>query len=338
MPLPKPKPGETLAEFLEYCPWDTQMMLEYQEVDQRFAVCRSLYDQANKTQKATRLTYQKINRQEYLRSWDKLTKKAERQQYQKWFNYFKAENFKGADEFLKTGQTSGFDNLFTETDITNLYIELFTEVGTMVSIWYQDNYRDFIKKDLTASLWRNTYASFGAAFAADKVTLVSGNRKKELQAVLQRLMTDADFQSLNERQAQRVLRSQFVGYSKTQAERLVRTEAITAANYASTQTADNIFGADGYQKEWITALDGRERPAHRAADGQTVGAKEPFEVGGELLAYPGDPNASAKNRINCRCSFLTLPLGAAEEIENNLTGGLVSDIGFSIAGSLIEFE
>jgi uncharacterized protein with gpF-like domain len=176
----------------------------------------------------------------------------------------------------------------------------------------------------------------GRRFAADKVTLVSGNRKKELQAVLKRLMSDPDFQAMNERQAQRILRSQFTGYSRTQAMRLVRTESITAANYAATQTANDLFGSEGYEKEWLTALDGRERPAHREADGQRVGADQPFVVGGEYLKFPGDPSASAKNRINCRCTVLTMPLGAVEEIEDNLTGGLVSDIGFAIAGEVLE--
>jgi hypothetical protein len=31
-----------------------------------------------------------------------------------------------------------------------------------------------------------------------------------------------------------------------------------------------------------------------------------------------------------------MPMGAVEEIEDNLTGGLVSDIGFAIAGEVLE--
>jgi hypothetical protein len=31
MPLPKPKPGESLEDFLEYCPFDTQVMLEFED-------------------------------------------------------------------------------------------------------------------------------------------------------------------------------------------------------------------------------------------------------------------------------------------------------------------
>jgi len=41
----------------------------------------------------------------------------------------------------------------------------------------------------------------------------------------------------------------------------------------------------------MTAIDGRERPAHRGADGQIVDFKERFLVGGEQLFHPGDLDA-----------------------------------------------
>jgi len=337
MPLPKPKAGESLEQFLEYCPFDPQIAIEFETVEQRFAVCRSLYEEAQKQQKALRLTTPKIKRGEFVKAWDRQTKIAENRAYKKWYEYFRRENFKGVDEFLQTGKATGFDGLFLERDITDLYIDLFSSTGVQIALWYQNNFEKFLVKEQSQSNWREMFAAFGRKFAADKVTLVSGNRKKELQGVLRRLMTDPDFQSLNEREAQRILRNQFTGYSRNQARRLVRTESVTAANYAATKTADDLFGNEGYEKEWLASIDGRERAAHRAADGQRTGANEPFLVGGEYLKFPGDPSASAKNRINCRCTVLTYPLGAVEEIEDNIDGGeLVSNIGFAIAGEVLE--
>ncbi|MGJ8500968.1 phage minor head protein, partial [Glaesserella parasuis] len=56
-------------------------------------------------------------------------------------------------------------------------------------------------------------------------------------------------------------------------------------------------------KVWSAAHDERTRVAHAEADGQTRPVDEPFEVGGELLRYPGDrANGSAKNTIQCRCT------------------------------------
>lgn len=278
----------------------------------------------------------KINRQEYIKAWDRQTKIAERREYKKWFAYFKGENFKGADLFLQTGQITGFNGLFLDSDITELYIDLFTSTGVQISLWFQNNFEKYIQKDQGAENWSQMYAAYGKRFAADKVTLVSGNRKKELQAVLKRFMSDPEFQAMNERKAQRILRNQFTGYSRTQAMRLVRTESITAANYAATQTADNMFGAQAYEKEWLASLDGRERDAHRIANGQRIASTDPFIVGGEYLKFPGDPGASAGNRINCRCTVLTYPLGAVEEINQGISGGsLVSSAGFAIAGQVL---
>jgi uncharacterized protein with gpF-like domain len=47
------------------------------------------------------------------------------------------------------------------------------------------------------------------------------------------------------------------------------------------------------RKEWLTALDGRERDSHRAANGQIVNMSEPFTVGGVAMMFPGDPAAPA---------------------------------------------
>ena len=54
-------------------------------------------------------------------------------------------------------------------------------------------------------------------------------------------------------------------------------------------------------KQWFSMKDNRVRLAHIIADGQRVKIGEPFDVGFEDLQYPGDPNGSPWNIINCRC-------------------------------------
>lgn len=54
-------------------------------------------------------------------------------------------------------------------------------------------------------------------------------------------------------------------------------------------------------KTWITRQDSRVRPAHGAAQGQTVAFDKPFKVGGESLMFPKDPVGSPENIYNCRC-------------------------------------
>jgi SPP1 gp7 family putative phage head morphogenesis protein len=95
--------------------------------------------------------------------------------------------------------------------------------------------------------------------------------------------------------------------TNSRATMIARTEVISAYNGAATAVAQttgpDIIGG----QEWLATSDARTRPAHNAADGQVVAVGTPFIVGGETLAYPGDPAGRGANTINCRCTvaFLT---------------------------------
>jgi hypothetical protein len=81
--------------------------------------------------------------------------------------------------------------------------------------------------------------------------------------------------------------------------RIVRTEMNRAINYGAKLGADMFEYKT--QKRWIAVHDNRTRHAHLAADSQTVNQEDTYTVGGEQLEFPGDPNGSAGNTINCRC-------------------------------------
>ena len=101
------------------------------------------------------------------------------------------------------------------------------------------------------------------------------------------------------------LRERLTNMSVTSAIRAART-AVTAAENggrtASYQQAEEM-GIE-LKREWLSTRDGRTRPEHGKADGQSVGAKEPFTVGGEKLMFPGDASlgASGWNLYCCRCA------------------------------------
>lgn len=59
--------------------------------------------------------------------------------------------------------------------------------------------------------------------------------------------------------------------------------------------------------QWISRRDERVRPTHVRADGQVRPVGEPFEVGGQLLEYPGDPSGlpgTAGEVHGCRCGLI----------------------------------
>lgn len=101
----------------------------------------------------------------------------------------------------------------------------------------------------------------------------------------------------------RRVRDRIGGLSSLRAAVIARTETHNAANFGQIEAIKDT-GLPA-RKEWISASDDRTRDDefnHVSADGQMVGLDESFSVSGESLAYPGDPDGSAGNVINCRCA------------------------------------
>ena len=99
--------------------------------------------------------------------------------------------------------------------------------------------------------------------------------------------------------------SLFFGDRKSdyQTERIARTTMTGASNHGTLEAWDQSGVVNS--KSWLSALlPGRTRDAHAEAHGQTVGIREMFDVGGEFLAYPGDPSGAPENIINCLCSMI----------------------------------
>lgn len=86
--------------------------------------------------------------------------------------------------------------------------------------------------------------------------------------------------------------------------RIARTETTRFENVGRLDAYSSLENK-GFQvyKEWVAVGDNKTRPAHKNANGQQVPLDKPFNVGGEKLMYPGDPNGTAGNVINCRCTM-----------------------------------
>lgn len=93
--------------------------------------------------------------------------------------------------------------------------------------------------------------------------------------------------------------------NRARALRIARTEVIGASNAGSLAGARSMQ-IKGLKKKWLVALDGRERPEHAAVSASTavdpIDIDDLFNVGGDMLEYPGDPRGSADMVINCRCA------------------------------------
>ena len=199
-----------------------------------------------------------IKKDKWQKAFEKELDKAEKRQSSKVKRYYKNQYYKGAESFLSSGQTS-FQLLFSTNELLKIYRDLYEDIGLQFAKWYARNFDKYIKKGVNPNQyvdeWQNSFASYGSAVGAERVTLVSGTAKKTLQKVTQNLMTDIDFQNLGIAEKTRILRSQFNRYSAFQAERLVRTEATSAANFATLKSANTIFPAADMMKEWVASFD-----------------------------------------------------------------------------------
>ena len=121
------------------------------------------------------------------------------------------------------------------------------------------------------------------------------------------------------------------------------TSAVRAARTAMTG-AQNAGRMDSYaaaqrmgiklQKRWLATLDNRTRHEHRKLDGQVRDNEKPFEVDGEEIRFPGDPEAAGYLVYNCRCTLIAVvdgidtsdakrrakdPASGKDEIVGNMT-------------------
>lgn len=98
-----------------------------------------------------------------------------------------------------------------------------------------------------------------------------------------------------------------------QAATLARTDLVSIENGGSwlavrqVNAKSRVSGEQEFtHKRWLSASDGRVRPDHATAHGQTVPLEEAFSVGGAAMQYPGDPAGPPAEVFNCRCTLTYL--------------------------------
>ena len=98
------------------------------------------------------------------------------------------------------------------------------------------------------------------------------------------------------------LQGMYGGFGNIRAERIARTEVISASNLGSHAAAKASHLP--LNKEWLATFDRRTRDAHAHAHGQKQHMDVPYIVMGQRLMFPGDSSlgASGNNLIQCRCT------------------------------------
>lgn len=183
-----------------------------------------------------------------------------------------------------------------ESQIKEMYLELYTTLGNPQYKRISKSIKAEIDFQSIILQWLNTEA--GLRIVSVHQTLI--------EAIINVIQEGYD-NNISVADITRNLQRRF-GWYKYQALRIARTETTTATNLATMVAAQNSEYV--LEKTWISAQDNRTRRPpkspfdHLDMNGVKVDAMKPFFVGGQSLQYPGDPNGTAGNIINCRCKIV----------------------------------
>lgn len=99
-------------------------------------------------------------------------------------------------------------------------------------------------------------------------------------------------------------------FIKYRSEVIARTEALASVHEGVEEAfAQGVeqgpLELDELERTWDASGDARVRDTHRFLDGQKKKFGEPWRTSNGVIRYPGDPNAPASERVQCRCVLLT---------------------------------
>lgn len=246
-------------------------------------------------------------RRAYYRTWNAFQLKQEKYWYPKILAALQSNNDAFAEYIRKNGARDAaamIDSIVSMQPIMEVLQRLYLSVGLKRGrIIRQEIKRDSqklrtmgVNEQLTADILKY----FELNLLNKSVIPITNTQKK---AILQVLAQGAQ-EGWSAEQMARAITG--MPYTRRHARVVVRTETVRAANAGAELTAQRSeFVLD---KEWVSAHDDRvRRPPksrfdHWDLDGQVVPADRPFFSGGEELEFPGDPNGSPGNVIQCRCT------------------------------------
>lgn len=160
---------------------------------------------------------------------------------------------------------------------------------------YTDTYDDLILQLIEQGI---------SPFLAKMITRVDETTKEQVRQIIEQGRTDGI--GIPEI-AKRIMEYKRDDFNKVRAIMIARTESTRAASLGHKTAAmaweQAIGNGEKSYKWWSAASDNRTRKdhLHMVNFPQIIPASQRFIVGREEMDFPGDPNASARNTINCRC-------------------------------------
>lgn len=135
--------------------------------------------------------------------------------------------------------------------------------------------------------------------AGDEITRISETTKKKVRKELTESVVAGEPVDVA---AERVFKT-YKGFTVTRSRVIALTETVSAQNQGGLEAMRALDFP--VKKIWLwSGITGEnERSTHRAMDGKAINENDQFNVDGDLMDAPGDPTASAENRVNCQCTL-----------------------------------
>lgn len=192
------------------------------------------------------------------------------------------------------------DELVSIDPVRDVLFRLYTVEGTKgaerEAKWLNKQYGSEYKAFDFFTNWLQVMTNFFRLKGAEQVVEITDTTKAELK----RRLIQGTEDNLTIPEIRDLLRMPDI--NKRRANVIARTETISTLNYSShaAVTAAPVL----FVKEWIATNDKRTRKQHVHINGQVRDIEDKYSNGG---MYPGDPDLSAKERIQCRCAEVHEP-------------------------------
>lgn len=187
----------------------------------------------------------------------------------------------------------------------NLISDVWRRTGEGFGAWYFKKYQKILRKDDRSDL-EIFFESLTASYLANILTRKILQSQRTSRNIMSRLVAQYQGEGLNNDEILRKLESDWEMWSRVRANAIAQTEVVGASNFGiqegsrfAIQRSSQSQLSNQLNKYWVDRDDGRVRIAHRHVS--PVQIVDKFNVGGELLAFPGDPEGKPGNIINCRC-------------------------------------
>lgn len=134
------------------------------------------------------------------------------------------------------------------------------------------------------------------------------NIQSETETNLRAIIDQAVDDKLGNYQLGMLIREHLGGFAANKrSQRIARTETTGAMNAGHLAYDEELIN-EGIvtMKEWSSVLDDDCRESHAALDGTKVPARADFIVGSSPAPHPGHWSLPAKERVNCRCTVLSV--------------------------------